>query len=106
MVPGGRSISTTRAYGIVNGQILDRGGRLYVNATANISVDSEDATLLTLTGAGAYTDLTVSDFQIAYLWPDCMFTGSYVIHGPEQAEKEIQFAFRAINEIPSAGARG
>ena len=30
----------------------------------------------------------------------------YVIHGPEQAEKEIQFAFRAINEIPSAGARG
>ena len=60
----------------------------------------------TLTGAGAYTDLTVSDFQIAYLWPDCMFTGSYVIHGPEQAEKEIQFAFRAINEIPSAGARG
>ncbi len=103
---GGTVYLNNPGYGIVNGQILDRGGRLYVNATANISVDSEDATLLTLTGAGAYTDLTVSDFQIAYLWPDCMFTGSYVIHGPEQAEKEIQFAFRAINEIPSAGARG
>ena len=86
--------------------ILPKDGRLYVNATTGLSASDPNATLLTLTGAGAYTDLTVSDFQIAYLWPDCMFTGSYVIHGPEQAEKEIQFAFRAINEIPSAGARG
>lgn len=57
---GGTVYLNNPGYGIVNGQILDRGGRLYVNATANISVDSEDATLLTLTGAGAYTDLTVS----------------------------------------------
>ena len=75
-------------YGIVNGQILAKDGRLYVNATTGLSASDPNATLLTLTGAGAYT------------------TGSYVIHGPEQAEKEIQFAFRAINEIPSAGARG
>ena len=92
-------------YGIVNGQFVVKNGQLYVNVTTNFSADSADATLLTLTGAGAYTDLTVSDFKIEYLWLDCMFTGSYVIHGPEQAEKKIEFAFRALNEIPSAGQR-
>ena len=87
-------------YGIVNGQILDRGGRLYVNATANISVDSEDATLLTLTGAGAYTDLTVSGFKMLYDKDNCLFYGSYEINGPEQAKKTIDFAFRSLNEEP------
>ena len=87
-------------YGIVNGQILDRGGRLYVNATANISVDSEDSTLLTLTGAGAYTDLTVSGFKMLYDKDNCLFYGSYEINGPEQAKKTIDFAFRSLNEEP------
>ena len=87
-------------YGIVNGQILDRGGRLYVNATANISVDSEDATLLTLTGAGAYTDLTVSGFKMLYDKDNCLFYGSYEINGPEQAKKTIDFAYRSLNEEP------
>ena len=49
---GGTVYLNNPGYGIVNGQILDRGGRLYVNAAANISADSEDAALLTLTGAG------------------------------------------------------
>lgn len=87
-------------YGIVNGQILAKDGRLYVNATANISVDSEDATLLTLTGAGAYTDLTVSGFKMLYDKDNCLFYGSYEINGPEQAKKTIDFAFRSLNEEP------
>ena len=73
---------------------------LYVNATANISVDSEDATLLTLTGAGAYTDLTVSGFKMLYDKDNCLFYGSYEINGPEQAKKTIDFAFRSLNEEP------
>lgn len=43
MVPGGPVYLNNPGYGIVNGQILDRGGRLYVNAAANISADSGDA---------------------------------------------------------------
>lgn len=97
---GGTVYLNNPGYGIVNGQILDRGGRLYVNAAANISADSEDAALLTLTGAGAYTDLTVSGFQMLYDKDNCLFYGSYEINGPEQAKKTIDFAFRSLNEEP------
>ena len=97
---GGTVYLNNPGYGIVNGQILDRGGRLYVNAAANISADSEDAALLTLTGAGAYTDLTVSGFKMLYDKDNCLFYGSYEINGPEQAKKTIEFAFRSLNEEP------
>lgn len=93
-------------YGIVNGQILAKDGRLYVNATTNLSADDPNATLLTLTGAGAYTDLTVDSLEMSYSWQNCLFSGSYVIHGPEKAQKKIEFTFRALNEVPSTGARG
>lgn len=87
-------------YGIVNGQILAKDGRLYVNATTSLSASDPNATLLTLTGAGAYTDLTVSDFQMLYDKDNCLFYGSYEINGPEQAKKTIDFAFRSLNEEP------
>lgn len=87
-------------YGIVNGQILAKDGRLYVNATTGLSASDPNATLLTLTGAGAYTDLTVSGFQMLYDKDNCLFYGSYEINGPEQAKKTIDFAFRSLNEEP------
>lgn len=93
-------------YGIVNGQILTKDGRLYVNATTGLSASDPNATLLTLTGAGAYTDLTVDSLEMSYSWQDCLFSGSYVIHGPENAQKKIEFTFRALNEVPSTEARG
>ena len=87
-------------YGIVNGQILAKDGRLYVNATTGLSASDPNAALLTLTGAGAYTDLTVSGFQMLYDKDNCLFYGSYEINGPEQAKKTIDFAFRSLNEEP------
>lgn len=87
-------------YGIVNGQILTKDGRLYVNATTGLSASDPNATLLTLTGAGAYTDLTVSGFKMLYDKDNCLFYGSYEINGPEQAKKTIDFAFRSLNEEP------
>lgn len=87
-------------YGIVNGQILAKDGRLYVNATTSLSASDPNATLLTLTGAGAYTDLTVSGFKMLYDKDNCLFYGSYEINGPEQAKKTIDFAFRSLNEEP------
>lgn len=87
-------------YGIVNGQILAKDGRLYVNATTGLSASDPNATLLTLTGAGAYTDLTVSGFKMLYDKDNCLFYGSYEINGPEQAKKTIDFAFRSLNEEP------
>ena len=87
-------------YGIVNGQILAKDGRLYVNVTTGLSASDPNATLLTLTGAGAYTDLTVSGFQMLYDKDNCLFYGSYEINGPEQAKKTIDFAFRSLNEEP------
>ena len=79
---------------------LNNPGYGIVNAAANISADSGDAALLTLTGAGAYTDLTVSGFQMLYDKDNCLFYGSYEINGPEQAKKTIDFAFRSLNEEP------
>ena len=87
-------------YGIVNGQFVVKDGRLYVNATTGLSASDPNATLLTLTGAGAYTDLTVSGFKMLYDKDNCLFYGSYEINGPEQAKKTIDFAFRSLNEEP------
>ena len=87
-------------YGITNGQFVVKDGRLYVNATTNFSASDPNATLLTLTGAGAYTDLTVDKFKIFYDKDNCLFYGSYEIDGPEQAQKTIEFAFRSLNEEP------
>ena len=97
---GGTVYLNNPGYGIVNGQILAKDGRLYVNATTGLSASDPNATLLTLTGAGAYTDLTVSGFQMLYDKDNCLFYGSYEINGPEQAKKTIDFAFRSLNEEP------
>ena len=97
---GGTVYLNNPGYGIVNGQILTKDGRLYVNATTGLSASDPNATLLTLTGAGAYTDLTVSGFKMLYDKDNCLFYGSYEINGPEQAKKTIDFAFRSLNEEP------
>lgn len=97
---GGTVYLNNPGYGIVNGQILAKDGRLYVNATTGLSASDPNATLLTLTGAGAYTDLTVSGFKMLYDKDNCLFYGSYEINGPEQAKKTIDFAFRSLNEEP------
>ena len=97
---GGTVYLNNPGYGIVNGQILTKDGRLYVNATTSLSASDPNATLLTLTGAGAYTNLTVSGFKMLYDKDNCLFYGSYEINGPEQAKKTIDFAFRSLNEEP------
>lgn len=81
-------------YGVNGGHFLNANGKLYLN-TANVADDAEGATLLTLVSDGAYTNLKIRDFSIAYA--DGLFTGGYTIAGGEDA-LPITFVFRPLNE--------
>ncbi|MEG1594480.1 MAG: hypothetical protein RR350_08700, partial [Oscillibacter sp.] len=91
---------TNDNYGVLAGHLLcnAKNGKLYLN-TAHVA-DNDAATLLTLVSDGAYTNLKVSDFQLAYA--DGLFTGSYTITGGDEQAKTIPFHFRPLNEASPA----
>lgn len=90
----GKNINiTNQNYGIFTGRIVVKDGRFYVQ---DRPVTDANCTLLSLTGSGAYSGMTIRDFKMEYA--DNVFSGSYTIAGSRTAqEKEVTFAFRALN---------
>lgn len=84
---------TNPGYGIFSGYLLVEDGRILIS---DRPASDSGAALLTLTGGGAYTDLSVTSFTMSY--ENGIYTGSYDIQGssPNQ-QKTITFAFRPIN---------
>ena len=84
---------TNPGYGIFSGYLLVEDGRILIS---DRPASDSGAVLLTLTGGGAYTDLSVTSFTMSY--ENEIYTGSYDIQGssPNQ-QKTITFAFRPIN---------
>ncbi|MEG2176816.1 MAG: type II secretion system protein [Oscillibacter sp.] len=92
-----KTVSFTNAnYGVLHGQLLcdAESGKLYLQPSA------APGDRFTLVSDGAYTNLKVSDFQLAYA--DGLFTGSYTITGGDEQAKTIPFYFRPLNEASPA----
>lgn len=86
---------TNQGYGILQGRILLRDGRLYINTS---SLPDDSGTLLILVSDGAYTTLRITDFTISYSAEDALFSGGYTITNQDGTrQRTAAFTFRPVN---------
>lgn len=84
-------------YGVVNGHLLVKDGRVYINLTDENPDDVSGSHLKTLVGNNTYTSIDATALSIDY--NDSIYTGSYTLTSTMDTSlsKTFEFTFRTLS---------